>query len=101
MTDAYVSTHWRVQNGREDEFVQMWREALTWTRESYGNALEHARLLRDDDDASHFVSFLEWANREVIDRWSDDPEKQQRQEALEQLCTDVDGSSYAEATRVG
>lgn len=100
MTDFYVSTHWRVTSGRETDFVNTWREALTWTKSTYPQ-LEHARLLRDDKDASHFVSFLEWADRETIDRWADDAEKQRRQDALEAMCDSAEGAYYDEATRVG
>ena len=100
MTDFYVSTHWRVKSGQETQFVNTWREALTWTKSAYPQ-LEHARLLRDEDDASHFVSFLEWADSETVDKWSADPEKERRQETLNVMCDSVDGRGYEEATRVG
>jgi heme-degrading monooxygenase HmoA len=102
LADVYVSTHWHVKDGRGTEFVDLWRDALTWTQDNFAqDGFERARLLRDEEDGSHFVSFLEWDNRDVVRRWSDDPEKQRRQTALGELCDEVHGSGYDEATRVG
>lgn len=82
--------------------MELWRESLAWTKQTYGqDGFERARLLRDEEDAAHFVSFIEWDDRTVIDTWSDDAEKQRRQSALEELCDDVHGSAYDEATRIG
>lgn len=100
MTDVYVSTHWHVSNGREQEFVELWREALNWTRETFGTGLERARLLRNEDDPSHFVSFIEWSDRDTRERWFSDPGFEPRLNRLEALCSEANGWSYEEAIKI-
>ena len=100
MTDVYVSTHWHVDSGREQEFTEVWREALTWTKQTFGAGLERARLLRNEEDASHFVSFIEWADRDTRERWFGDPGFEQRITKLEALCTEANGASYEEAVKI-
>jgi heme-degrading monooxygenase HmoA len=99
MADAYVSTHWHAKTGSEAEFTARWREALTWTKDNFAG-LEHARLLRDEDDPAHFVSFIEWEDGAWVDRWQADPGYAQRLAGLAALCDEVKGGGYEEAVRV-
>jgi heme-degrading monooxygenase HmoA len=100
MTDAYVSTNWHVAEGREEEFMQLWRDSLTWTKDNFDD-FERARLLRDREDPSHLVSFIEWDSAEALDAWRNDPGFRERYAALEGLCREVVGSTYEEGVRVG
>ena len=102
MPDAYISVHWHVKSGREQDFVAVWHDSLAWTNDKYGaDGFERARLLRDDGDASHFVSFSEWHGRAVIQTWSDDVEMQRLRSDLEAMCDDVHGSHFELAATVG
>jgi heme-degrading monooxygenase HmoA len=100
MSDAFASTNWHVAEGREEEFMQLWRDALTWTKDKFDD-FERARLLRDRADASHLVSFIEWDSAEALDGWRNDPGFKERYAALESLCREVVGSTYEEGARVG
>ncbi len=101
MVPAYVSIDWHVKTGREDEFVERWCEALEWLGNTFaGDGFERARLVRDEHDSSHFVSFIEWEDRAAIDRWDRHAEKGPRQLALAQLCDDVNGCIGSEPTRL-
>jgi heme-degrading monooxygenase HmoA len=100
MTDAYASTNWHVAEGREGEFMQLWRDSLTWTKDNFDD-FERARLLRDRADPSHLVSFIEWDSAEALDAWRNDPGFRERYAALEGLCREVVGSTYEEGVRVG
>lgn len=101
MTDVYSSSQFHVTQGREDEFIGTWHAALSWTKENYGDGFERARLLRDDRDPSHFVSFLEWDDAAIRDRWRGSDEYDRRMTQLMALCREVEPSSYSEAARVG
>ena len=60
MTDVYASGEWHVRPGQEQEFVRQWHDFATWGQSRYGEGFERGRLLRDERDPAHFVSFLEW-----------------------------------------
>lgn len=99
MADAYVAIDWHVKTGREEAFVERWRETLEWLTNTFsGDGFERARLVRDEDDPLHFVSFIEWEDRAAIDRWDGHAQKQPRQVSLVQLCDDVHGCIGSEAT---
>jgi heme-degrading monooxygenase HmoA len=101
MANAYVSINWHVKRGSEDEFLELWGGALEWLEASFArDGFERARLVRDEADPSHFVSFIEWRDRAAIERWDAHPEKPRRQAALAQLCDDVSGCIGTDATRL-
>lgn len=64
----YTSGDWFVKSGREDEFVDAWRELAEWTAAEVAPGAR-AMLLRDQDDASRFRSFGPWASDEQILAW--------------------------------
>jgi heme-degrading monooxygenase HmoA len=91
--DAYSSGNWWVTAGREDEFVARWTEFMQWTRDTSGG-LEHARLMRDDRDPSHFLSVALWRDDETRSAWQQDPKFQDMIGACIKLCDDVHTSTY-------
>ena len=61
--DTYTHTTWRVRPGHEDEFVQRWREWIEWSHlQGLGPS---ARLLRDAESPSTFISFGPWLSRDA------------------------------------
>ena len=54
-TGVYTSGDWHVRAGSEDAFVSRWREFLEYAR-AEAPGFVWARLLRDINDARHFVS---------------------------------------------
>jgi quinol monooxygenase YgiN len=67
---ATVWTHgvWRVKPGREEEFVELWRQMA---REGMATleTVEPPTLLRDREQPTEFVSFGPWPNVEEIDKF--------------------------------
>ena len=65
---VYTSFEWHVTPGREDEFVQAWMKFAQLTRRDVDPAA-HAKLLRDSEDPSHFISVGEWRDLDTIEHW--------------------------------
>ena len=64
---VYTSGTWKVTPGREDEFVNSWKELATRTQGDFPGAT--ATLLRDRDDPTLFLSFGPWESLEQIEQW--------------------------------
>lgn len=99
MTDQYVSGNWVVNNGCQEEFIARWTSLLKWTRES-APGLVAARLIQDDNDPRHFISFATWESAEKMDAWRSRPEFAQMIGACRELCDDFRGSNYTLAAAV-
>jgi heme-degrading monooxygenase HmoA len=63
----YTHTSWVVKEGREDEFVERWREWADWTRRQ--GLASQAMLLRDVDDPRRFISFGPWESIQAVSNW--------------------------------
>jgi heme-degrading monooxygenase HmoA len=67
MSETYSHTTWRVEPGREAEFVRRWGEWAEWShRQGLG---AHARLLRDVESPGTYVSFGPWASIDAVSSW--------------------------------
>ncbi len=51
----------------EDEFVRRWEELADWS--GLQGLTARAKLLRDTDDPSRFVSFGPWGSVDAVRRW--------------------------------
>jgi heme-degrading monooxygenase HmoA len=67
MHEAYSHSSWRVKPGFEDEFVRRWEELADWS--ALQGLKARAKLLRDADDPSRFVSFGPWESVDAIRGW--------------------------------
>ena len=83
MAQHYTHTHWYVKPGREADFVQRWRAFAGWSA-AEGLAAS-ARLLRDVDDPSHYISFGPWETLEAVRRWRGMPGFQEHVVALSEV----------------
>jgi heme-degrading monooxygenase HmoA len=88
VADHYASGNWHVKKGKEDEFVERWTEFLQWTRKDH-TGLQHAQLIQDNDDKSHFVSTSEWDSVEARVAWKQSPEFAKMFGAAKALCDDM------------
>lgn len=93
MSEPFASGDWRVTPGKEDEFVQRWTEFLTWSRENHPG-LVGANLLRDGEDASHFLSFAEWSDADARESWRQAPGFMEHFKACRELCEEMRGADY-------
>lgn len=67
MSEIYTHTTWRVKPGLEDEFVRRWSEWIEWSHlQGLG---PRARLLRDVETPSSFISFGPWLSRDAARTW--------------------------------
>jgi quinol monooxygenase YgiN len=73
-----------VKPGSEDEFVARWHALADWTRTNARGA-GWAKLLRNRDDPSHFVSFGPWPDDAAISEWRASPGFQERVGGIQEL----------------
>lgn len=71
MGQPYTYSVWQVKPGLEDEFVRRWTEFADWT--ALQGLAASAKLLRDLEDPSRFVSFGPWESLDTIRRWRHQP----------------------------
>ena len=93
MNTDYASGTWYVKEGKEDVFVQRWREFLTWSRSTHPS-MTSASLLQDRSLHGHFVSISEWTDAESRAAWKQTPEFQQLFGACAALCEKAKGADY-------
>ena len=84
MAELFTTGSWRVMNGKDQEFVDAWRELAEWTSSNVDGAA-WAKLLQDRDDPRHFVSFGPWRSMEAIEAWRGSEGFQQRVGRLREL----------------
>lgn len=84
MTGLYTSGDWHVKSGSEQEFIEAWRELAEWTAANIPGST-FAKLLRDESDASHFVSFSPWRDESAVVAWREHPGFQERVGHLQEL----------------
>jgi heme-degrading monooxygenase HmoA len=88
-----ASGDWQVRRGSEDEFIARWTEFLEWTKASAPGFLG-ARLIRDTEQPTHFVSFAEWESGAARQSWRRLPEFASKMGACRALCEDMKGGDY-------
>lgn len=86
------SGKWQVKEGSADEFIERWREFLTWTKEAH--QCLGARLIRDLRSPNSFVSFATWQDLDSMRAWQGDPEFKERFDAACILCEDMQSGGY-------
>jgi heme-degrading monooxygenase HmoA len=64
---VYTLGIWTVKPGREETFVEAWKELADDTKADFPD--ETATLLRDRDQPNRFISFGPWESLEQIERW--------------------------------
>jgi heme-degrading monooxygenase HmoA len=98
MTETYTSGTWVVRPGEEDAFVQAWTEFVTWASDMPGSGT--FRLVRDLDDATHYMSFAPWESFDAQSRWKQLPEFRERIGRVRAHCEDFQPTTYELVTTV-
>lgn len=93
MADVFASGNWHVAEGNQDAFVDAWSRFLSWTRDSQPG-LAYGRLMRDESDGRHFVSFAEWSDPAARDAWRNSDKFMELFGACRQLCDDFQGGDF-------
>ncbi len=71
MSTAYSSGVWKVKDGEGDAFVEAWTKFAGWLGTQQGSGT--ARLVRDLEDPSRFLSFAPWDSVDEMHAWKSDP----------------------------
>jgi heme-degrading monooxygenase HmoA len=95
MNEHCASGDWLVKSGREDEFVDRWREWLS-TSSSGIAGFGSARLLRSSDDPRRFTSISEWNDAGSRDAWKQSAGFAEGFSACKALCDDFRGGDFTE-----
>ena len=83
MGTPFTHTTWHVKPGQEDEFVERWLEWAEWSHRQGLRA--HARLLRDVESPSTFVSFGPWETIGAVRAWRTEAGYHERVARLQEL----------------
>jgi quinol monooxygenase YgiN len=93
MTHYFTSGSWYVTPGCEDQFIERWKEMVSWSRKNFP-AMHEASLLRDDNLPGHFLSFAEWDNPDESKAWKTTTGFQERFKACAAICDKARGADY-------
>ncbi len=96
MVAGYSLIDWHVKPGRESEFVEKWTEVAT-SNIAENDPTGWAKLLRDAQDPTHFVSLAEWPDVQTVGQWFTSDGFKQRREQLRELVDDVTPASFTQA----
>jgi quinol monooxygenase YgiN len=88
MMAVYTSGDWYVQPGREQEFVDAWREMAEWSTNEYGPN-GWGKLMRDKADPTRFRSLGAWPNERVVEEWRASDGFKQRLSKMRELLKEV------------
>ena len=70
--------------GAEQEFIEAWGDLAEWTLANV-EGCTFAKLLQDEADGRHFLSFSPWSNEAAIAAWREEPGFQRRVQRLQEL----------------
>jgi heme-degrading monooxygenase HmoA len=91
----WASGHWRVKDGKTEEFIRQWKEWLTQSSANV-SGFHHARLLRALSDPNLFTSMSEWTDVASRDAWKASPGFREGFAASKALCDEFVGGDYDE-----
>jgi heme-degrading monooxygenase HmoA len=77
MTKLYTSGDWHVKDGSGQAFIEAWQELAGWTAANIPGCT-FAKLLRDESDPDHFLSFSPWRDEDAVTAWREHPGFQER-----------------------
>ena len=97
METTYTHTTWHVQPGREEEFVERWREWVGWSRREGFEA--QALLLRDLESPQTFVSFGPWESVAAVRNWRTLPGYGERVARLSEVLESFEPRTFEIAAR--
>jgi quinol monooxygenase YgiN len=97
---VYTSGDWHVKPGREQEFVDAWREMAEWSTNEYGPK-GWGKLLRDKEDPARFRSVGAWPDERAVEDWRASDGFTRRLAKIRELLEEVTIRTFDLATEVG
>ena len=98
MTETYTNGRWVVKEGRDDAFVEAWRDFVTWASTMDGSGT--FRLVRDVDRPGHYTSFAAWESFDVQHAWKQLPDFRERIGRVRAHCDEFEPSTLELVTVV-
>ncbi len=89
-----------VKPGREQEFVDAWREMAEWSTSQYGPN-GWGKLLRDKEDPARFRSVGAWPDERAVEEWRASEGFKERLAKIRGLLEEVGIRTFELATEVG
>jgi heme-degrading monooxygenase HmoA len=99
MADVYTTGSWRPLEGREAEFLEQWKEFMSWATSLPGAGV--AMLARDVRDPGRFVSFAAWRDLEAVRGWKASPEFKARMALVQEHVDEFAPTELEVVARVG
>jgi heme-degrading monooxygenase HmoA len=96
----YTMGVWVAKPGKEEQFVDAWREMAAWTASSFEGTTT-ALLLRDQNDGRRFVSFGPWRSEEDVAAWRASEGFRDRVQGLQPLLERFEPGSFTAVCRIG
>lgn len=96
---VYTLGIWLVHPGRENDFVQAWRDLARKTQEDFPHA--NAVLMHDRDVPNRFISTGPWESIEQIEQWRTSMMYKQALESMHGLLEHFEPHTLDEAASIG
>jgi heme-degrading monooxygenase HmoA len=93
MGELYTAGIWTVQRGREDDFVNAWKELARWTIDNLSGS-KWGRLLQNQDDQTRFISFGPWESGDAIEQWRASEGFQQHVERIQSMLEGFEPGTF-------
>lgn len=95
---VWTTGTWRVKPGREDEFVDAWREFAEWSKGQF--PADRAWLLRRRDEPNVFLSVGPWPTDEIVEEWRGSAGFRERIGRIREMLDGFEPQSLDEAVRI-
>ncbi|CAI3790698.1 putative quinol monooxygenase [Pseudarthrobacter sp. MM222] len=96
---VYTLGIWLVHPGRENDFVQAWRDLARKTQEDFPHA--KGVLMHDHDVPNRFISTGPWESIEQIEQWRASSMYKQGVEAMKDMLEHFEPHTLDEAASIG
>ncbi|BCW65337.1 hypothetical protein NicSoilB4_01000 [Arthrobacter sp. NicSoilB4] len=96
---VYTLGIWLVHPGRENDFVQAWRDLARKTQEDFPHA--KAVLMHDHDVRNRFISTGPWESLEQVEQWRASAVYTQGIEAMKDMLEHFEPHTLDEAAGIG
>jgi quinol monooxygenase YgiN len=96
---VYTLGIWLVHPGRENDFVQAWRDLARKTKDDFPHA--RAVLMHDHDVPNRFISTGPWESIEQIDQWRASSTYTQGIAEMKELLEHFEPHTLDEAANIG
>ena len=96
---VYTLGIWLVHPGRENDFVQAWRDLARKTQEDFPHA--KSVLMHDRDVRNRFISTAPWESLEQVEQWRASEMFNQTIEGMHDMLEHFESRTLDEAASIG